>query len=154
MGKPLNPPKVAGHAPFSAIPEDDAASAVYCPTSCAKSGIEELLLQHRRVGQECNLLRREQHRAERLADLRGVKRNQSEIIGADRGKSSLLPPCAFIGEVIKSLVLLDRPADRRSRLHPRVRRIGNRAERIDRLEIAIPQIAEERTVQVIRSRSA
>src|SRR6478736_4289614 len=39
VGKPLNPPKLAGHAPFSAIPEEDAARAVYCPTSCAKRGL-------------------------------------------------------------------------------------------------------------------
>src|ERR1700730_3591232 len=39
VGKPLKPPKVAGQAPFNAIPEEDAASAVYCPTSCPNSGL-------------------------------------------------------------------------------------------------------------------
>ena len=137
------------------MPEDDAARAVYCPTSCCKERIEKLLLQHRRIGQEPDSVWwRERHRAEGLADLRGVKRHQSEIVGSNRRESGLLPPGAFIGEVVESLVLLDCSADRCSRLHARVRRIGDRAERIDRLEIAIPQIAEERTVQVIRSRSA
>src|SRR3984893_2262504 len=39
VGKPLKPPKVAGQAPFSAIPDADAASAVYCPTSMANAGL-------------------------------------------------------------------------------------------------------------------
>ena len=116
-----------------------------------KEGIENLLLQHRRIGQEPDLLGRQLHGAEGLADLCGVKRHQPEIVGPDRREPGFLPPGAFVGEVVKSLVLLDCAANRRSRLHARVRRIGDGAEGIDRLEIAIPQIAEERTVQVVRS---
>ena len=57
----------------------------------------------------------------------------------------------FVREVVKSLVLLDRPAKRRSSLHPRVSRIGNRAERIHRLKIPVAQISVDVAVKIIRS---
>ena len=42
--------------------------------------------------------------------LRGVKGNQSEIVLADAGESSLVAARDFVREIIKSLVFLDRPA--------------------------------------------
>ena len=82
-----------------------------------------------------------------------VKRHQSEVVCADVGESCLMPPRNFVGKIVIGFVFLDRPAESRARLHPRVSRIGNRAERIHRLKIPVAQVAEHVAVKFIRSRA-
>ncbi len=62
-----------------------------------------------------------------------------------------MPSCDFIREIVISLIFLDRAAKGRSCLHPRVGRIGNRAEWIHRLKIPIAQIAVNVAMKIIRS---
>ena len=62
-----------------------------------------------------------------------------------------MPPRDLIGEVVISLVFLNRPAKCRSRLHPRVCRVRHRAERVHRLKIAVAQIAKYCAVHLVRS---
>ena len=84
----------------------------------------------------------------RRAEVVSKRRTGTEVctksVLPDAGESRLVPPRDFVGEIVIGLVLLDRPAERRARLHARVGRIGNRAERIHRLKIAVAQDSRRR----------
>ena len=79
-----------------------------------------------------------------------VHHPESSVRSAYAGESGFVPSRDFVGKVIKRLVFLDRPAKCGSRLHPRVGRIGHRAERIHRLKVPVPQISVDVAVKVIR----
>src|SRR4029077_9935906 len=107
----------------------------------------------RRVSQKTDLARSQRQSAKRQSDLGGVEWNQIDITLPDAGKSGLVPPRGFVGEVVVSLVFLDRSPKSNAALYPRVRRIRNRAEWIHRLKITVAQIAEHIAMESIRSRA-
>ncbi len=68
-----------------------------------------------------------------------------------RGESGFVAACDFVGEEVVRLVFLDRTAESDAGLHARIRGIGNGAERIHRLEVAIAKVSENVAVKLVRS---
>src|SRR3954454_3593690 len=80
-----------------------------------------------------------------------VERHQAEVILPDAGESRLMTAGYFIGEIVVSLVFLDRTAERRARLYAGVSRIGDVAERIGGLEVAVADVPIHIAVKCVRS---
>src|SRR5208283_3018408 len=106
-----------------------------------------VLLQKRRgqsrSAEEGRLLRRCQdlngsrrRHARRQKDVGRIKWNQAKVVRTNAGETGLMPARDFVGKVIVSFVFLDGPAECRSRLHPRVSRVGNVAEWVHGLKIS------------------
>src|SRR5207302_413519 len=87
--------------------------------------------------------------AERQSHLRSIEWNESEIVLADRGESRLVATRDLVGEVIKSLILLQRASECNPCLHPCVGWIRYGAERIHSLEVAIAQISVHVAVKIV-----
>ena len=105
-----------------------------------------------RIGKKRNLIGRELqvHIAGRSAEkCRRIERLQSKIALPNAGESRLVPPSDFIGEVVVSLISLDRSPKSDSRLYACIGRVRNRAEGIHRLEIPIAQVAKHISVKVV-----
>ncbi len=79
-----------------------------------------------------------------------INARQPEIISADVRKSSLLPPRNLSREKIKRLVRNNRAANRKARLHPRIRRLIHRRKRIRRLNIPVAQKAIRAPMRRVR----
>ncbi len=62
-----------------------------------------------------------------------------------------MPSRSFVREVVISLILLDRPAKSYASLYASVSRIRNRTERVDGLELAIAEKAEDVAVELVRA---
>src|SRR6185437_11768956 len=99
--------------------------------------------QHRRISQKANLSGSQLQSAKGKSDGGCIERSQPEISLPNARKSGLMPARDFVRKEIESLVFFNRPTERRSRLHPRVSRIGHIAEGIHRLKIAVAQISED-----------
>src|ERR1700683_1690361 len=64
-----------------------------------------------------------------------------------------MPTSDFVSEIEICLVLLDGAAKRSAGLHPRVRRIRQRAEWIHRLKIPVAQESEDVAMKIVGARS-
>src|SRR5262249_51700490 len=65
---------------------------------------------------------------------------KSKVVGPNAGKSSFVPTCHFIGEVIESFIFLERSAKGSAALSPRVGGVRHCTERVYRLEIPVAQV--------------
>src|SRR5207253_4358171 len=111
----------------------------------------------RRTCKKCRLLRccLDLECACGSAEIRGsIEWRQTKVVGANRRESALLAPGPFIGEIEECLTFLDWAAERRAGLHSRVGRIGNRAEGVHGLKIAISQVTEKGAVKIVRARAS
>ena len=98
---------------------------------------------------ELRLSRRDLQRTES----RQIHRSQSEIVGADAGKTGFMTTRVLKGEEVERLVFLQRTVQRETALHARVGRILHGGERIHRLNLAVAQITERGSMDPVCARS-